>query len=81
MSATCYVCGSEKLIPDADPRNAVCEAHREARQHVISMQTGKMVCSCGWLILGTYSREDKDRFTRIHWESVCAGGVVVEGTS
>ena len=70
MSRHCYVCGSEKLIDGFDPANAVCEAHRGARDHVISMQTNKIVCGCGWQVLGRYSVEDKDRLCEIHWRSV-----------
>ncbi|MEQ1499167.1 MAG: hypothetical protein ABL914_10935 [Novosphingobium sp.] len=81
MTWGCNVCGSTDLIEGTPRGSALCEAHREAGHHVVSMQTGAMVCPCGWQILGQYSSEDRDRFVKLHWEAVCAGAPIAEGTS
>src|SRR5690606_18415067 len=49
----CYVCGSREIMPDCSPGAAACEACVPAREHVVSMQTGRdgaslAVCPCGW---------------------------------
>jgi len=75
MSARCYVCGSPELIEGHDPRNAVCEKHRPARDHVIHMsRQGKdsiASCDCGWESRQPWRlREQQARLCRDHWEAV-----------
>ena len=64
----CYVCGSHDLPEGYDIRNPVCDRHRGARAHVISMQSDAIVCGCGWAApIPMHSYSDRERACRAHW--------------
>lgn len=82
---TCYVCGTEDIAPDADPRNATCIAHVAARQHLVSMTTeaetadGGLIahavatCQCGHRVRLPWGghHEAMNALVHAHWRAVC----------
>jgi hypothetical protein len=77
MTARCYVCESIDIAADADMRSPTCEACKPARDHVVSMQTGRIgillaICQCGWQTesSGRDRRDARDRQVRQHWRAM-----------
>lgn len=69
--ALCYVCGeSADENPAVDLRSPRCVYCEPAGDHVISMQTDRMVCQCGWEVEMPYSRAlDRDEVCKAHWRA------------
>lgn len=87
IGPTCYVCGSSELAPDADLRSPTCNECAPAREHVVSMQTGKggvaaAVCPCGWHYESQFVGKVGNMFREVavlsHWRFVIARAAEVQ---
>lgn len=69
--ADCYVCGnSADANPDLDRRSPRCVDCEPAADHVISMQTDRMVCQCGWTVEMPYTRSAaRQEVCQAHWRA------------
>lgn len=80
---TCYVCGTDEILPDADLRNPTCAAHAEARKHLVSMTVeagvGGLVafsvatCRCGHREQMPWGghHDAMNAAVKAHWRAVC----------
>lgn len=69
--AICYVCGqSADENPNVDQRSPRCTECEPAGDHVISMQTDRMVCQCGWTVEIPYTRSAaRQEVCNAHWRA------------
>lgn len=65
----CYVCRSPEIDQASPPHSQLCTGCAPARDHIVSMKTGEVVCQCGWRAsAGTHA--ERDALVHEHWQSI-----------